>query len=207
MDVVTNGHALAIVVGPSIVLPTGRVVRCADINMDAWEPADADPEDVPAVCLTAAREEEAAQDRRAPPIPKPVPIPDAPRPFVEDPACADFIARANQLIRVSAARGDSGSRVVASLIGYIDIARQGTVTTGMLAALEKLEEYNDPSVTAKVASDLDALAERFAAVGDGERVSLARNCAATVRRQGFTTNRLTDMVRKLTAQAVRLESK
>lgn len=195
MDVLTNGRALAIAVGESLALPSGRLVRLADINADAWEPADANPEDATPECLATAMAEAARLAALPPPPPRVLPEGEAFRPLTVDPSISDFLRRAEALMRVLA---PCPTRT--TLVGYCEKARMGIMTDGMWTAIEQLEEAADPSHVAAFASELDALSESFAGT---ERANIARNAAENVRTLGFTTKKLRALARSLRAQVGR----
>lgn len=196
MDVLTNGRALAIAVGESLALPSGRLVRLADINADAWEPADADPEDATPECLATATAEAARLAALPPPPPRVLPEGEAFRPLTVDPSIADFLRRAEAILRTIAP-----CPTCATLAGYCEKARLGIVTDGMWTAIEQMEEAADPSHVAAFAEEFDALAQVFA--GDAGRAHIARDAAKNVRTLGFTTKRLRALARSLRAQVGR----
>ena len=175
-----NPHGLtAILVGDTLVLPTGRAVPFAEVT--GWEEADDDATPTPA-CLAAAEAAQRVLDARPVVVATRVlPVLDAPRPWEPDPVAVEFRARCARVRAEIDARLDDGEAkdtYFAILDSFAD--RYSVPTQKMLVALEDIEACWDTAMLAEVRTQAEAVIAWAEGPGAEHRQAgfLARNAAA-----------------------------
>lgn len=147
MTVMSNGRALGIAVGNTMILPNGRAVPCADVS--GWDESDADVEDCTEDCRRVAEklnEEEIryqASTSRKPPARRDLPDLPPPAPYRPSGDLADFEVLCEDVL-VALRLGPTttwSSATVARVENMLDFSRvRGGPTPNILCLVLDIEE-------------------------------------------------------------------